>query len=456
MGEGSTFRATFRRSLRVEVTEQALSSFGGVIYLREFEQRTRLLAPLVDALKDGRRTERVEHGVADMLRLAVYARVLGFPDVADADRLRHDPVLRTALRPGGQDRLGPPLAAKSTMHRFLTGTLGTREHRRAVAEAVLRTALAPVLARGALPSRLYVDLDSTVIEAHGAQQGARNNGYFRAVCYHPLVLSLGQWGTTLAFLLRPGNSHTARHATRFVLPVLRRMREILGPRVELVLRADSGFSDPRLLRALEREGFCYIVRLRENARLLCRAERIAKRRAGRPSATHSAFRRFAFSYRSQGWERARRVLARSEFEPGTLFADWTFLCVHLPTKERHRDVSRAYFGRGSSEQVNDVFKNELRGDLMSHRRLRRNQVRGHLTALAQNLVVAFERATGPRRRRRRPATIRSRLLLVPAALVRHARHLVVRLASVGSRAAALLRTAAAVLALRPPARPSTA
>jgi hypothetical protein len=456
MGEDSTFRATFRPSLRVEVADQALSSFGGVVYLREFEERTRLLAPLIDALEDGRRAERVEHRVPDLLRLAVYGRVLGFPDVADADHLRYDPVLRAALRPGSQDRVGRLLAAKSTMHRFLTGTLCTRRHRRELGEAVLRTGLAPVLARGALPSRLYVDLDSTMIEVHGAQQGARNNGYFRAVCYHPLVLSLGEWNTTLGFLLRPGNSHTARHATRFVLPLLRRMREILGPQVEIVLRADSGFSDPGLLRSLEQDGFYYIVRLRENARLLCKAERISRRRAGRPSATQSAFRRFCFSYRSKGWETSRRVFARAEFEPGMLFPDWTFLCAHLPTKERHRDVSHAYFGRGASEQVNDVFKNELRGDLMSHRRLRRNQVRGLLTALAQNLVVGFDHATAPRRRRRRPATVRSRILLVAASLVRHARRLVVRLAAVGARARTLARTAAAVLALPPPRRPSTA
>lgn len=456
MGEGSTFRATFRPSLQVELTEQALSDFGGVVYLREFEERTRLLAPLVDVLEDSRRVDRVEHRAADMLRFAVYGRALGFPDVADADRLRHDPLLRASLRPGAQDRVGALLAAKSTMHRFLAGTLCQRRNRRALAESVLRTGLAPVLAQGVLPFRLYVDVDSTMIETHGAQQGARNNGYFRAVCYHPLVLSLGQWGTTLGFLLRPGNCHTARHATRFVLPILRRMREILGPKVELVLRADSGFGDPLLFDALEKEGFFYIVRLRENARLLCKAERIARRRPGRPDETYSAFRRFAFSYRAKGWTKSRRVLARAEFEPGKLFADWTFLCAHLPTKERHRDVSRAYFDRGSSEQVNDVFKNELRGDLMSHRRLRRNQVRGLLTAIAQNLLVAFDHATGPRRRRRRPATVRSRLLLVATSLARHARRLVVRLAAVGARAVTLARVAAAILAIPTQPRVSTA
>lgn len=449
MGEVTTFRPSFRSSLEVQVTEQALSSFGGVVYLREFEQRTRLLSPLIASLEDGRDVRRVEHRVGDMLRLAVYGRALGFPDVADADSLRHDPLLRSVLRPGAQDRVGPLLAAKSTLHRFLAGTLCERKNRRAVADAVLRAGLAPVLARGALPARLYVDLDSTMIEAHGAQQGARNNGYFRAVCYHPLVLSLGEWGTTLGFLLRPGNTHTARHARRFVLPLLRKMRAILGPKVELVLRADSGFADPGLLAALEQQGCFFIVRLRENARLLCKAERIAKRRPGRPAQRRSVFRRFAFRYRSKGWAAARRVLARAEFEPGTLFPDWTFLCVHLPTKERHRHVSRAYFRRGSSEQINDVFKNELRGDLMSHRRLRRNQVRGLLTALAQNLLVAFDHATGPRRRRRRPTTIRARLLLVATSFVRHARRLVLRLCAFGRQAALLARVAQRLQRLRP-------
>jgi hypothetical protein len=456
MGEPTTFRASFRPSLRIEVRDDGLSSFGGVAYLREFEERTGFFGDLLSRLKDPRMSGRVAHHVADLLRLAVYAKALGYPDIADADVLRFDPVLRSVLAPGGQDRVGEPLAAKSTLHRFLTDVLVLRENRRALVEAVLETGLRPLLAKGRAPRRLYVDLDSTMSEVHGEQEGSANNGYFRTYCYHPLVLSIAKLGTVLGFLLRPGNAPTGEHATLFVLPLLRRLRSMLPARVEIVLRADSGFSDPVLFEALEREGFFYIVRLRENARLLRKAARIEKRAVGRPSKSFSAYRHLSFRYAAASWSKDRRVVARAEFEPGTLFADWTFLCVHLPKNTKRRLVMRAYLGRGESEQVNDVFKNELRGDLLSQRRMGLNQIRGLLTALAQNLLVAFDDSTRRRRRRRRPSTIRAKVLLVATTVVRHARSLYLRVSAAGKRARSFARLALAVAACRPPPRLSTA
>lgn len=455
MGEPTTLRASFRPSVRIQAGDGCLSSFGGVAYLREFEERTGFLDPLIGSIEDPRAAGRVAHRACDMLRLAVYGRVLGFPDVSDADHLRFDPVLRSVLAPGGQDRVGDPLAAKSTLHRFLTETLARRSNRRALVESVLRTGLRPLLAKGPLPRRVYVDIDSTEIEVHGEQEGAKNNGYFKAFCYHPIVLSIGDLGTTLGFLLRPGNVHTAQHVVAFALPLLVRMREILGPGVEIVVRADSGFGVPSLLDALERNGFYYIVRLRENARLLSKVERISKRTAGRPSPTWSQFRYLAFRHCTKSWGKDRRVVARAEFEPGTLFPDWTFLVAHLPRREKRRRVFRAYLRRGASEQVNDVFKNELRGDLMSHHRMRSNQTRGLLTAIAQNLLVAFDGATRRRRRPRRPATIRARILLVATTVVRHARSLLLRLSAPGPRRRFFDALARAILAARPVAIHST-
>jgi hypothetical protein len=330
MGEPTTLRPLFRPSLRIEAGGDALSSFGGVAYLREFEERTGLLHGVLRRLEDPRSPGRVTHRAADLLRLAAYQRALGFPDLADADHLRLDPVLRSVLVPGAQDRIGDPLAAKSTLHRIVTEMLAVRANRRALVDGVLETGLRPLLARGRLPRRVYVDLDPTEIEVHGQQEGARNNSYFCAFCYHPVVLSIGELGTTLGFLLRPGNVHTAQHVVAFALPLLVRMRKILGPRVEIVVRADSGFGDPGLLDALEKNGFYYIIRLRENARLLRKVARISKRTAGRPSATWSQFRYIAFRHRTKSWGKERRVVARAEFEPGKLFADWTILVTHPP------------------------------------------------------------------------------------------------------------------------------
>ena len=455
MGEGTTIRATFRPSVRIQVGDGPVSSFGGVAYLREFEERTAFLGPVVLALEDTRDPARCRHRAADLLRFAVYARVLGFPDLADADLLRDDPLLRSTLAPGVQDQVGDPLAAKSTLHRFATETLTRRANRRALFEGLVQTGLQPVLASALRPRRVYVDVDSTEIEVHGKQEGSCNNGYFRAHCYHPVAVSLGDYGTTLGFLLRRGNAHTAQHATLFLLPILARVRRLLGPDVEIVVRGDSGFADPTLLAALEEHGYHYLIRMRENARLLGKAARIAGRKPGRPAKRRSAYRYLSFAYRAGSWPAKRRIVARAEFEPGTLFPDWTFVIAHLPRRTKRRRVVRQYLRRGRSEQAHDVFKNELHGDLMSHHRMVDNQVRGLLTALAQNLVVAFDHATRGRRRPRRPATVRARVLLVAATLVRHARTLTLRLAALAKNVGAFRRIAKTLDAIRPAARAPT-
>jgi len=445
MGEGTTFR----RSLRVEVRDDSLSPFGGLVFLREFEERTAFLARMIAGLLDPRRASHAAHGLATLLRFAVYRIVLGLPDVLDAERLRHDPVMRSCLAPGSQDRMPGLLAGKSTLHRFLTGILTLRPNRRVLWRGLLDSAIQPLLARRKKVKRVYVDLDSTEIEVHGEQQGAVNNGHFRSICYHALSLSLAPYGTTLGLLLRPGNVHTAHHAVAFVLPLLCMLRERLGKKVEIVLRADSGFASPKLYRKLEQHGFFYIVRMRENDRLLSECARIEKRRRGRPRLGRSVFRHFGFSYQAGKWHRPRRIVARSEFAPGELLPDWTFLCVHLPRREPRRRVVRTYLKRCKSEQVHDIFKNEMNGSLMSHHRMVDNQVRAWLTAIAKNLVLAFEIQIRNGEGATRPATVRARIFCVAASFVRHARTLVMRLSAGPSHARLLADVAGRVATSQP-------
>lgn len=446
MGEGTSFR----KSLHVEVRDDAVSPYGGVVLLREFEERVCFLARWIEEFFDPRRMSHRLHSIATLFRFAVYRIALGLPDVQDAERLRHDPVLRACLAQEGQDRLPGVLPGKSTLHRFLTKVLTLRPNRRILFRGLVESAMHPLLTRPRSPAVIFVDLDSTMIETHGNQEGSANNGYFRKVCYHALSLSLAPFGTTLGILLRPGNVHTAQHAKALVMPILEQVRDRLGGDVEIVLRADSGFASPALLDALERGGFSYMVRLRETTRLRDACERISKRRPGRPSKIRTVVRHYGFSFRSCGWKKSRRVVARSVFEPGQLYPDWTFVCVHRSERASRRSIIRAYLDRGRSEQVHDIFKNELHGSLMSHHRLIDNQVRAWLTALAKNLLLCFEFSTREPASPTRPATVRRRLLVIPATLIRHARSLVLRLSASEPLARRLDGVAGRIEHCRPP------
>ena len=53
--------------------------------------------------------------------------------------------------------------------------------------------------------KLILDLDSSVSETHGEQQGSAYKGYFECLCYHPLFL-FNQYGDLERAMLRRGTT----------------------------------------------------------------------------------------------------------------------------------------------------------------------------------------------------------------------------------------------------------
>jgi hypothetical protein len=61
--------------------------------------------------------------------------------------------------------------------------------------------------------QLILDLDSSVSETYGRQQGTAYNGHFECLCYHPLFL-FNQFGDLESVLLRRGNKASAKYWRR--------------------------------------------------------------------------------------------------------------------------------------------------------------------------------------------------------------------------------------------------
>ena len=55
------------------------------------------------------------------------------------------------------------------------------------------------------PARLVLDMDSSVSETYGRQQGSAYNGHFACLCYHPLFV-FNQFGDLERVMLRRGNN----------------------------------------------------------------------------------------------------------------------------------------------------------------------------------------------------------------------------------------------------------
>ena len=113
---------------------------------------------------------------------------------------------------------------------------------------------------------MFFDIDSTLLNTYGNQEGEGFNFHYQAHGYHPLLCYDGLTGDLLKAELREGTKYCSKEADLFMESLL----EEFGcdfPDLPLYLRGDSGFASPALYEILEDKGCKYAIRLKENPKL---------------------------------------------------------------------------------------------------------------------------------------------------------------------------------------------
>ena len=85
---------SFNGSLKVDFQGSRVTSDGGLILVRELDERWGLGALIAPYLTDSRRGKNPPLPLADRLRQSVSSRMAGYQDGNDAERLSHDPTFR--------------------------------------------------------------------------------------------------------------------------------------------------------------------------------------------------------------------------------------------------------------------------------------------------------------------------------------------------------------------------
>jgi hypothetical protein len=80
--------------LKVDSQGSRVTSDGGLILVRELDERLGLGELIERHLTDSRRGKNTQLPLADLLRQSVYSRLAGYEDVNDAERLSQDPTFR--------------------------------------------------------------------------------------------------------------------------------------------------------------------------------------------------------------------------------------------------------------------------------------------------------------------------------------------------------------------------
>lgn len=406
-----------RRVIEADFDGGDLSSEAGVLLLRRMDQRLGLCASAARALGDERQRGKVRHSLASMLAQRVYGLCQGWSDVCDHNALRADLAMQTAV---GRDEA---LASAPTLSRLETAATPAQAW---ALHGVLLEQFIASRRTGRAPRELVLDVDATHVPLHGEQERGFFHGYYDNYCYLPLYVFCGQ--DLLACVLRPSDRDPASVVTALLKRLVDALRQA-WPKVRIVVRGDSGFCRPRVLRRLDAWGVHYVIGLQKNARLLRQCE-LAELALADQYQHHGTKQRMygSFAYAADSWDRPRHVIARLEHGPQG--ANPRFIVTSLAGQDR-RLYEQRYCARGEAENRIKEAQLDLFGRRASCHRFWANQLRVLLAALAYTLMINLRRhaLAGTELANACTATIRVKLLKIAAAIVRNTRRVRVMLAS---------------------------
>ena len=409
--ESKPFQLSFNGYLKVDFQGSRVTSDGGLLLIRELDERLGLGKLIDEHLSDTRQGENKKFPLADLVRQSVYSRLAGYEDLNDAVRVSADPTFRLLGSKKNWDRGG---ALTSRLQSFETSMLAGDENLIGLM-AVNRELIAQAEASDD-SERVVLDMDSTESPVHGRQEGGAYNGHYESVCYHPLLL-FNRQGDCLAARLRPGNVSSAEDWDELLLPEIERQQ---AEGNSVTFRADAAFAKPEIYEALEERGVSYVIRIQANKKLEWEIADILFRPPGRPSLKPQV-RYKSFRYQAQSWSKPRRIVAKVERHVGELFPRVGFIVTNM--KLPSRSVVRFYNKRGTAEQWIKEGKQATSWTRLSCHRFRSNEVRLQLSVLAYNLGNLWRRLGLPQRIKSWSLTsLQHRLMKTGGRLVKHARY----------------------------------
>jgi hypothetical protein len=92
--ENRPFQLSFNASLKINFQGSLVTSDGGLIVVRELDERLGFGELIEQHLTDSRRGKNTQFPLADLFRQSVYSRLAGYEDVNDAEWLSQDPTFR--------------------------------------------------------------------------------------------------------------------------------------------------------------------------------------------------------------------------------------------------------------------------------------------------------------------------------------------------------------------------
>jgi hypothetical protein len=364
------------------------------------------------------------------------------------------------LRHGGMGRVFANAYAPSTLGSFLRAfTFGHVRQLDAVASRFLGrlAATSPLLTTAGSGERVMIDIDDTIIEVHGYSKQGSGYGYSGVRGLNALLATVSTKQSApviVAQRLRKGSCGSPRGAKRLVADALKTAKRVpSGPDLRPLVRADSAFYGADVVNAILRGGADVSVTVRLDKRVKSSISSIpddawtpieytdavydetTKTWVSRAEVAEIGFT--AFTSKKKAEQVSGRLVVRRipDLNPGaksgqgTLFDTWRFHAFFTTTSiEQANTVTadKTHRGHAIIEQVHA----DLKGSALAHlpsASFAANAAWLVLAVMAFNLTRAAATITGPALAKATTATIRRKLITVPARIASSARRVVLHL-----------------------------
>jgi hypothetical protein len=197
--QGKLFDLQSIDNKRIEVgfTAQEVSSDGGLLLIRDIEQRIGIVKAIASCLTDTRHQSYIQHSFEEIAAQRVFQIVAGYEDANDCDKLRDDTILKMSV--GHLPSTGNVLALQPTMTRFENKPRASELYN--IARVIVDKFIESYSIE---PPVIIIDCDDTNSNTHGGQQLSLYNDYHGEYCYMPLHIYEGLSNKLITTILKPG------------------------------------------------------------------------------------------------------------------------------------------------------------------------------------------------------------------------------------------------------------
>ena len=414
----NTLALESNRQIKINFAGGDLSSDAGLLLVKEFVSKLGIDKVLGRNFKTNDSAVFRFHTDRDNLLQMIYMIIAGYFEDDASDELTNDPVFKSIL-----DKKA--LASQPTISRFFNRMDEDTLNQFLEISKILRKKIYSIQ----MPEAAILDLDSTLLEAYGKQEGRAFNFHYQSNGYHPLVCYDGITGDLIKIQLRDGTQYSCTGVVDFLQPVL---DEYLNdyPAIRLLLRGDSGFATPELYKQCEENGTSYVIRLKENKTLRSKASDLVDKldEITQKNKVDYAVVYGEFMYQAGSWPYERRVVCKVEKPENQMVYMYTFIVTNMDSSPEY--LIKFYCKRGLME---NFIKESKAGfdfaSVSSHTRIV-NAGRLQVHALAYNIFNWFRRLVlSAKMRKQRIDTIRLKLLKIAAKVIHSARYITFKLCS---------------------------